>query len=163
MDDHGQHDVPRISDPTYQDRDIHIPIVMGVVVIALFTTAGTFLGMKKLYESYDRRFEAEQASRMSPMLGARELPSKNVLQVDEAADLVVHRAEVDAKLNGYRWIDHDAGTVQIPIERAIDLVAERGVVPVQGDDKSTAREPQQKKEQATQKTKTKPTHEGVGS
>ena len=31
------------------------------------------------------------------------------------------------RLNSYAWIDRETGTVRIPIERAMDLVAERGV------------------------------------
>ncbi len=33
----------------------------------------------------------------------------------------------EATLAGYGWVDRKAGVVRVPIERAMDLVAERGV------------------------------------
>lgn len=117
---------PKITDPTYQDRDIHIPLVMVTVVIALIVTAFSFFAMKGLFNSYDKRFDEVEAGRNSPVMVERELPSGPLLQVDEAADLVVHLAGIEGKLTGYHWIDESAGIVQIPIDRAIDLVVERG-------------------------------------
>lgn len=38
------------------------------------------------------------------------------------AELMQYRAEQEALLHGYRWIDENAGVVQIPIERAMELV-----------------------------------------
>ena len=117
---------PTISDPTYQDKDINLPVVLGVVVITLIVTAGTFVGMKSLFDSYDVRFQAEQAKTASPVLGQRELPKAPLLQVNEPADLAVHLAEEAAKLHGYHWVDSSSGVVQIPIERAMALALERG-------------------------------------
>ena len=34
------------------------------------------------------------------------------------------------RLESYGWMDRSTGAVHIPIERAIDLVAERGVAPL---------------------------------
>jgi hypothetical protein len=30
-------------------------------------------------------------------------------------------------LQNYRWVDHEAGIVGIPIDRAIDILAEKGL------------------------------------
>ena len=118
---------PQISDPTYQDRDIHIPIVMGIIVISLVVTALTFWWMKELFDAYDSRFKEAEAKRVSPLLAGRELPTEGLLQVDEAADLEAHVEEMDAKVNAYAWIDAEAGVVQIPVERAMELLLERGM------------------------------------
>jgi mono/diheme cytochrome c family protein len=45
--------------------------------------------------------------------------------------LAAHRAQQLAQLNGYGWVDQEAGVARIPISRAIDLLAERGL-PVGG-------------------------------
>jgi mono/diheme cytochrome c family protein len=45
--------------------------------------------------------------------------------------LEIHRAQQLAQLNDYGWIDQEAGVARIPIHRAIDLLAERGL-PVGG-------------------------------
>jgi len=37
------------------------------------------------------------------------------------------RANEDAVLNSYGWADRRAGTVRVPIDRAMDLLVERGL------------------------------------
>jgi hypothetical protein len=46
-------------------------------------------------------------------------------------DLAALRAQEDDQLNHYGWIDKKAGIVRIPIERAMELTAARGL-PVRG-------------------------------
>jgi hypothetical protein len=38
-----------------------------------------------------------------------------------------YRAAQQQKLNSYGWVDRSAGTIRIPIERAIELTAQRGL------------------------------------
>jgi hypothetical protein len=49
------------------------------------------------------------------------------LEIDERNQLDHMRLEEEGTLNSYGWVDEKAGTVHIPIERAMDLVAERGL------------------------------------
>lgn len=49
------------------------------------------------------------------------------LEVSERTDLGGFRFEEENKLNSYGWVDQKAGIVRIPIERAMQLVAERGL------------------------------------
>ncbi len=56
---------------------------------------------------------------------ARRLEERDVPGVVVPADVLRLQA---AELEGYRWVDKKAGVVEIPIERAIELIAseERG-------------------------------------
>ncbi len=49
------------------------------------------------------------------------------LQVSPARDLKEMRAMEDHLLNSYRWVDAEAGIVSMPVERAMDLIAARGL------------------------------------
>lgn len=49
------------------------------------------------------------------------------LETDERTQLNNIRLAEEQKLNSYEWIDQKAGTVRIPIERAMDLLAQRGL------------------------------------
>lgn len=49
------------------------------------------------------------------------------LQQSEALDLKAMRAAEDQVLNSYAWIDPEKGVVRIPINRAMDLLAQRGL------------------------------------
>jgi hypothetical protein len=59
------------------------------------------------------------------------------LQVAPAADLQKLRATEEAKLRAYEWIDRQAGIAAIPVERAMELMANRA-----GKGQSTAKERQ---------------------
>jgi hypothetical protein len=48
-----------------------------------------------------------------------------ILQNAPAADLRVFRHGKESMLDGYRWLDRGSGVVQIPIERAMQLIVER--------------------------------------
>lgn len=49
------------------------------------------------------------------------------LQVDPALDIFEHRKAEEQVLTSYGWVDEKAGVVRIPIERAMALLAERGI------------------------------------
>ena len=49
------------------------------------------------------------------------------LQIDDVHDMNALRQSNDKQLNGYEWIDQNSGSVRIPISRAMDVIAERGL------------------------------------
>lgn len=49
------------------------------------------------------------------------------LQTNTTFDMVEFRRQEDAALNSYGWVDPGAGVAQIPIDRAIDLLARNGL------------------------------------
>jgi len=50
-----------------------------------------------------------------------------VLQIDPVADLEAYQAQQEDLLTSYGWVDKSAGIGRIPIERAIELTAEKGL------------------------------------
>jgi hypothetical protein len=63
----------------------------------------------------------------SPFENVRALPPRPVLQVTPARDLHQYLAQQNAVLNNYGWVDRKAGIVRIPIDRAMDLLLEKGL------------------------------------
>jgi len=55
------------------------------------------------------------------------------LEVDEIADLLKIRAHEDANLSSYVWVNKTAGVVRIPVARAMELAAQRGLPKWGGD------------------------------
>src|SRR5207244_526994 len=49
------------------------------------------------------------------------------VQTNPSAELDDFRTAEERKLNRYGWVDKQRGIVRIPIERAIDLIAQRGL------------------------------------
>jgi hypothetical protein len=58
------------------------------------------------------------------------LPPEPRLQTTPRQDLLDLRAQEDAVLNQYEWVDKNAGIVRIPVSEAMRLVVQRGL-PVQ--------------------------------
>jgi hypothetical protein len=70
--------------------------------------------------------EAKQDVPPSP-LAKVEAPLEPRLQVAGPKDLAQFRAAEETILETYAWVDRQAGTVRIPIDRAIQLLLERGL------------------------------------
>jgi hypothetical protein len=49
------------------------------------------------------------------------------LQLSPRADMAIYRANQVEELNTYAWLNKDAGVVRIPIDRAIEVIAAKGL------------------------------------
>src|SRR5271157_2336885 len=67
----------------------------------------------------------------SPFENVRMLPPEPRLQVSVPKDLKQYKAAQEEILNSYGWVDQNAGVVRIPIDRAMDILAQKGL-PVRG-------------------------------
>jgi hypothetical protein len=110
----------------HEARDIRLrPLI--ITAIGLTLLAGlTLLGMWQLFD-YFAASRARLDTPPSPLREARELPPEPRLQVSPKADRRDMLAAEMAILHSYGWVDRDAGIVRIPIERAIEILAERGL------------------------------------
>ena len=76
---------------------------------------------------------SEREQKMSPPVPAivkieapREPPEPR-LQANPQLDMKKMLQEENQVLNGYGWVDPDRGIVRIPIDRALDIVAQKGL------------------------------------
>jgi hypothetical protein len=67
----------------------------------------------------------------SPIAGKQEIPEPR-LETDRRADLARLRASEDERHSSYGWIDAQQRVVHIPIDRAIEILAERGLSEPEG-------------------------------
>lgn len=116
-----------MSGARYEERDIEPrPVALvGLVLAVSLVVIG--LGGRLLVRYYDAR-EARRSpppNAVAATLG-QPIPPAPRLQERPLMDLQRLRAEEDAALHGYAWVDRSADRVRIPIERAIELVAARG-------------------------------------
>ena len=80
---------------------------------------------------------------VTPTVPAPNMSPAPDLQVASSQDYQEIRAAEEAQLHTYGWVDRQGGIAAIPIERAMELLAQRGL-PVQ---KSPAKDSQAKQEQ----------------
>lgn len=58
---------------------------------------------------------------------ARRLPPGPVLQANPAVDMAKFRQREEQKVSSYGWVDRNAGIAKVPVQRAMEMVAERGL------------------------------------
>jgi len=130
----------------FERRDIGVGGVLYFLLgLAVFGLITHFL-ITALYSYLQKRSEAEQAPVNALVKNApadtrhlsvdyRDYLKQNFptpqLEIDERNQLDKIRLDEEQTLNSYDYIDKTAGTVRIPIEHAMDLIAQRGL-PVRG-------------------------------
>ena len=93
----------------------------GVLVIA---AAVIHVLIWALFVWFDHR---EAAGDKPPLAVAGELPPEPRLRTSPRDDMKKLREEENERLTTYGWVDKNAGVARIPIERAIDITAEKGL------------------------------------
>ncbi|HMP75976.1 MAG TPA: hypothetical protein PKE12_06750 [Kiritimatiellia bacterium] len=115
------------SGPDFSDRDIPVgKIMLFGFYIAIFTLV-SFVGMRLLFKALNREAERADQAVSAFVREARVLPPEPRLQVDEPATWAVERARQRELVSHYAWVDQNSGRVRIPVERAMELLAERGL------------------------------------
>jgi hypothetical protein len=115
----------------YEKRDLSVKAIaiFGIVLTAVVIAA--LISMVWLYGFFEVS-RAQKDVPPSPLASVRPGPPGPRLQVNPIQDLKALRAAEDTLLNSYGWVNKEAGIARIPIDRAMDLVAEQGL-PVPGD------------------------------
>ncbi|HEY2013880.1 MAG TPA: hypothetical protein VGH38_10290 [Bryobacteraceae bacterium] len=127
MSDHQQqqHPLPDLTDPDarHEHRDVNAWAVtkfgIGLVllcILAMSLLAGLF-----------KYFLSMEGGVPNPAKAVLKLPPAPTLETTPVQDLRAIRAAEEQELSSYGWIDQSKGVVRIPIDRAIDLVAQRGL------------------------------------
>ena len=113
---------------------------LGGLAIVGITIYFILMGMYRFLDSYDRRHQPA-ANPMAFKTGVnpnvmtpREIQQqidktfpKPVLEYSERTQFIQELENEDKALESYDWVDQNAGIVRIPIEQAMDLVAQRGL------------------------------------
>src|SRR2546422_7213882 len=100
---------------------------VALFAVALAGAVGLVLAVSYWIFEYNAARQARDQVPPSPLAHTREPTPEPHLQVRAAEDLQETRAAENALLNGYGWIDKEAGIVRIPIEKAIDVLAKEGL------------------------------------
>jgi hypothetical protein len=113
------------SVPGYETRDANIVGVLGFLVALAIVIAFVFLFTWGLFRQYT--VSDENGGSASAFANVREVPPGPVLQVRPDEDLEHMLARQKQTLETYGWENRQAGTVRIPIERAMDLLLQKGL------------------------------------
>jgi len=109
----------------YETRDVNFRAVLGLAAGIVLGGAIVCGGLWLLLASL--RAEARRKEPVvSPLAKTQPAPPAPRLQDAPALDYRAFREQEDERLRSYGWIDREQKIARMPIERAIDLLAERG-------------------------------------
>lgn len=131
-------------------------ILYFLLALGVMTVLSLF-GLQGLFEYLDHRSKVSQPEvnplvtnvpsdtrHVAPSYPQSTFPSPK-LEEDERGQLNGIRINEEKTLYSYGWVDEKSGTVRIPIERAMDLIVQRGL-PVRPQGAGSAAASTEKKE-----------------
>jgi hypothetical protein len=119
--DEISHKPPEFNRPDvhHEESDVSVSGIFRFAVVLVLLCVFSLALLVGLFQYFDSRDPlAPQLTRVPPAPRLEELPIR---------DLATFRQGEENLLNGYSWVDQSKGVVRIPIERAIDILAQRGL------------------------------------
>lgn len=107
-----------------------LSLIIGCVLVAL-----VLKGLYSYLDAYENRHQPVQ----NPLVQQTTADTRTVekgdikrfpqprLETDETTEINAFRLQEEQTLNSYGWVDQQAGVARIPIDRAMALVAQRGL------------------------------------
>jgi hypothetical protein len=138
MSDEIKHDDPN-GHGSFEHQDLKAGAILYFLAMLGIVTVMCLFGLKGLYTFLDHREKASQPA-VNPLVtnvpeDTRHIPRgypqavfpSPKLEEDERGQLNGIRLAEEQTLYSYGWVDEKSGTVRIPIERAMDLLVQRGL------------------------------------
>jgi hypothetical protein len=116
------HDLPF---PAHETRDLSVRAIVwfavGLVitgVVVHFVLGGFWVFL---------RDHNDRGGPVSPFAVTQQLPPEPRLQISPPSEMRNFRLWEEQQVHTYGWVNRPGGVVRIPIDRAMDLVLERGL------------------------------------
>lgn len=112
-----------------------ILIFLGSLILGCLLVALVLRGMYSYLDAYENRNQPAQ----SPLVQQTRADTRVIepgditkfpqprLETNEPGEINDFRVQEEQTLHSYGWVDQQAGVVRIPIDRAMELVAQRGL------------------------------------
>lgn len=118
------------GDPVARSRDVN---TRGVLLFALWLAVGSIAVSAAMWGLYRWLENRERSSErpLAPAIAAnlQRTPPEPRLEPYPLLPLQRLHAEEQAVLTSYGWVDKPGGVVRIPIDRAMELLVDRGLPP----------------------------------
>lgn len=109
----------------YEKGDVGFRFAMLFIVGIIAFTVLTMLVLFFVYPVLTP--EGARARRETVQEVQRRLPPGPVLQANPAVDMQRFREQEHRKVSTYGWVDERRGIVRVPVDRAMEMVAQRGL------------------------------------
>jgi hypothetical protein len=127
-------------------------VISAVALVVVIIASEVILGLwTRAFTAEEKKVEALHPGRQN--IDVTQFPQPR-LQESPPVDMVQLAAEEKARISSYGWIDKKAGIARIPVDRAMDILAKRGLPkvaappPAPGTPPNTSIPPAGKREEA---------------
>ncbi|HET7442675.1 MAG TPA: hypothetical protein VFJ47_15335 [Terriglobales bacterium] len=131
--EHGQN-----PETEFEQRDLSAKGIMSFLLgLAVFGVILHFVlaGMYDVLDRYEQRHQPPLSPLETPVeKHSRQVPADTLMKFPEPRLEVNERTELqgvvlaqEQRLNSYGWVDEKSGILHIPIERAMQLIAQNGL------------------------------------
>src|SRR3981189_1435041 len=138
---------PKIDHDGFEQEDLSsrsaLYFLAGLVLVCVVVYLMVF-GMYRFLDSYATAHQPPMSPMVKPEADTRAVTPENAetfpqprLEENERTQFRSFIEDQDRKLATYDWVDKDRGTVRIPIDRAMELIEQRGL-PVHAEGASSA-------------------------
>ncbi len=125
----------------YEHQDLQVSGILYFLLTIVVVVVICLFGLRGLFAFLDHREKALQPA-VNPLLTNVPTDTRRIsnpdeylkktfpdprLETDERNQLNKETVREEGLLYSYGWVDETAGTVRIPIERAMDLIVQRGL------------------------------------
>jgi hypothetical protein len=130
----------RTPEENYEHSDANVGGVLKSAIWLAALLVVVFLSMRWTFNKMSEMQPMGAAA--SPFTDSRQMPPAPRLQVDPQKEIHDYCAAQAASLNSYGWKDSRAGVVQIPVDRAIDLLVQHPLPAREGGNAQSGVNPQ---------------------
>ncbi|HWE49151.1 MAG TPA: hypothetical protein VG273_05160 [Bryobacteraceae bacterium] len=127
--DHDKKPHGHESEVAFERKDVNVFQISAFGIGLLLAVIVSVFAMWAMFDFFYHREDEKNANNPAAlMLNERpKLPPEPRLQSEPKLELKDMKADEETILNSYGWLDPNKGTVRIPIDLAIDLVAKKGL------------------------------------
>jgi hypothetical protein len=130
-DPHGPEETGRVNldnpEERHERRDVDVKAISQFAIGLALLCIAAFAFVVGVFRYLEHVTSGVPTGRQNVAADARQRPPAPQLEETPALDLARERAAENELLHTYGWIDKQAGVVRLPIERAIELMAQRGL------------------------------------
>jgi hypothetical protein len=125
---------------TYEHTDAHVGPMVKFAIWLVISAIIVHVGLAAMYWLLVRESTERVDTQRYPLAvdTPPRLPAEPRLQQFPRNELYEFRVKEDQQLHSYGWVDKNAGTVRIPIDDAVRLMLERGILTSRPQDQSTS-------------------------
>jgi hypothetical protein len=134
MTDHHEH---HHDDLGFEREDLGAKPVIGFIVSLVISGVLIYYviwGIFHFLDAYDRKHQQSRTPLIKVETNTRDVQTQMIqrfpeprLEDNERTELNGFRYGEEEQLNSYGWVDKNAGVAHIPIEQAMQLIAQRGL------------------------------------